>query len=121
LNLSATSGAEVNLYARWWSGASINISVWVNEDGEILVSNDDVTVSRSASGGSAAAFSAEVSSSYSGVQWYLNGDPIYGSRGTARSITINAAEYMNGSYYLGVSVSKDGVPYSTAIHFTVID
>jgi hypothetical protein len=51
----------------------------------------------------------------------LNGDPINGSRGTAQSISINAKDYVKGIYYLEVIVSKDGVPYSTDIHFEVID
>jgi uncharacterized repeat protein (TIGR02543 family) len=121
LNLSSTSGDAVPLYAQWVSAVSINISVWVNEDGNILSSANNITISKSGSGVNATDFSAEVTGSYSGVQWYLNEDPIAGSRGTAQSITINAADYENKSYYLGVSVSKDGVPYSTDIHFRVID
>jgi uncharacterized repeat protein (TIGR02543 family) len=121
LNLSSTGGATVTLYAQWVSAVNINISVWINEDGNILVSSNDVTISKSGSGTNAAGFSAGVTGAYSGVQWYLNGDPISGSQGTAQSITINAADYENKSYYLGVSVSKDGVPYSADIHFRVID
>jgi hypothetical protein len=60
-----------------------------------------------------------VTSAYSSIQWYLNGGPIGGSRGTAQSIIINAADYVNGSYHLGVTVIKGSVPYSTDIHFTV--
>jgi uncharacterized repeat protein (TIGR02543 family) len=116
-----TLTANVTMHAQWRPAVSVNISVWVNEDGNILSSGNDITISKSASGVNAAAFSAEVSGVYSGVQWYLNEDPISGSQGTARSITINAADYENGSCYLGVSVSKDGVPYSTLIRFTVID
>jgi hypothetical protein len=99
----------------------VNISVWVNEAGNILVSNAGLMISKSGSGGNATAFSAEVTGVYSGVQWYLYGDPVSGSRGTARTITINAGDYARGDYYLGVTVTKDGVPYSTDIHFTVAD
>jgi uncharacterized repeat protein (TIGR02543 family) len=119
-NLSSTQGAVVTLYAQWKQSVSVAISVWVNEDGNILVSNADVTISRSGSGW-AAGFSAEVTGAYSGIQWYLYGDPVSGSRGTARSIAINAADYADGSYYLGVTVTKEGVPYSTDIHFMVIN
>jgi uncharacterized repeat protein (TIGR02543 family) len=118
LNLSSTNEAEVPLYAQWWPEVSVNIIVWVNEDGNILVSNDDITISKSGSGNDTS-FTAEVAGAYSGVQWHLNGDPIYGGRGTARSIAIDAKDHLNGDYYLGVSVVKDGVPYSTVIHFTV--
>jgi uncharacterized repeat protein (TIGR02543 family) len=120
-NLTSANGVTVILYAQWLPDVSVNISVWVNEDGDILVSNDHVTISKSASAGITAGFTAEATSAYSGVQWYLNGGPVYGSRGTARSITINAADYTNGNYYLGVRVTRDGVPYSTDIYFTVAD
>jgi uncharacterized repeat protein (TIGR02543 family) len=120
-NLSAANGAEVILYAQWWPDVSaINISVWVNEDGNILTSGDDVTIS--ANGFAAAAsFTTGVTSAYSGVQWYLNGNPIPGTEGTGQSITIHAADYESRSHYLEVIVYKDGVPYSTGIHFTVIN
>jgi uncharacterized repeat protein (TIGR02543 family) len=116
-----TLTSNITMHAQWRPAVSVNISVWINEDGNILSSGNDITISKSASGTNAAAFSAGVSGAYSGIQWYLNEDPISGSRGTAQSITINAADYENGSCYLGVSVSKDGVPYSTIIRFTVID
>jgi hypothetical protein len=121
-NLSSAQGAAVPLYAQWWPDVPVNISVWVNDDGNILASNDDVTVSKSSSSYSDS-FTATVESGYTGagVQWNLNGDPAFGSRGTAQSITIKAADYANGSWYLGVTVSKDGVPYSTDIHFTVVN
>jgi uncharacterized repeat protein (TIGR02543 family) len=120
-NLGSTQGAAVQLYAQWVSGLSVNIFVWVNEDGNILVSNADITISKSGFDGKPTAFTAEVSGAYSGVQWNLNGDPAFGSQGTAQSVTIKAANYAKGSYYLGVMVSKAGVPYSTDIHVTVID
>jgi uncharacterized repeat protein (TIGR02543 family) len=117
-NLSATQSATVDLYAQWWPDVS-NITIKVNEDGNILVSNDDVALSKSGAEGKAAGFTAEVTGAYSGIQWYLYGDPVSGSRGKARTITIKAADYVNGSYYLGVTVTRNGVPYSTDIHFTV--
>jgi uncharacterized repeat protein (TIGR02543 family) len=118
-NLATTGGAAVNLYAQWQHSVPVEISVWVNEDGNILVSSNDITISKAGSGGNQAGFSAEVNGTYSSIQWYLNNDPIYGSRGTARSITISAADYTNGSYRLGVTVIRGGVPYSTYIRFTV--
>jgi formylglycine-generating enzyme required for sulfatase activity len=125
LTVSATSTVDISKFGMANivvipSPVTLNIIVWVNEDGNILASNDDVTISKSDSGNNKS-FVAEVTGAYSGVQWHLNGDPIFGGRGTARSITINAKDYTNGSYYLGVSVYRDSVPYSTVIHFTVIN
>jgi uncharacterized repeat protein (TIGR02543 family) len=116
-NLTATQGATVDLYAQWRPDVPASIAVWVNEDGNILVSNDDVTISKGDAEHNS--FGAEVTGAYAGIQWNLNGDPVFGSRGTMRSIAIKAADYVNGKYYLGVTVTKGGVTYSTAIHFTV--
>jgi hypothetical protein len=99
----------------------IVVSVWVNQDEQILVSNNDVTISKSGSGENAAGFTAEVTGAYSNIQWYLYDVPVSGSRGTAQTFTVNAADYVNGSYYLGVTVKRDGILYSTDIHFTVIN
>jgi uncharacterized repeat protein (TIGR02543 family) len=116
-----TLSAGVTMYAQWRQVVSVNVRVWVNETGNILASNNNITISQSGSGVNAANFTAEVQTPWSGVQWYLNGGPVPGSRGTARSITINAADYTKGSYYLGVTVTKDGVPHSTNIYFTVVE
>jgi uncharacterized repeat protein (TIGR02543 family) len=114
-----STGAKT-FYAQWWPDVSV-VLVWVNEDGSILdISNDDITISKSASGYDAS-FTATVEDAYSGVRWYLNDEPIDGSRGTAQSITVKAADYGNGEYHLGVTVTKDSVPYSTDIHFTVVN
>jgi uncharacterized repeat protein (TIGR02543 family) len=119
INLSSTQDDIVLLYVQWENTVQVNISLWVNEDGSILASNNYVTISKSSSNYNPASFTATVESAYSGIQWYLYGDPVYGSRGKAQSIAINAADYAIGRYYLGVTVTKDGKPYSTVIHFTV--
>jgi uncharacterized repeat protein (TIGR02543 family) len=122
--LSATQGATVDLYAQWepWPDVPVPaVMVWTNEDGNILVSNDDVVLSKSGADGKAGSLTAEVTGAYSGIQWYLYGAPVSGSRGKAQSITVKAADYLNGSYYLGVTVTKGGISYSTDIHFTVSD
>jgi uncharacterized repeat protein (TIGR02543 family) len=112
---------DKTFYAQWRPGVLVAISVWVNEDGAILASNDDVTIYKSPSGENVDGFTATVTGAYSGVQWYLNGDSIGGNQGTEQSIAINAADYVNGSYYLGVTVTKDGKPHSADIYFTVRD
>jgi hypothetical protein len=116
-----TLNADVTMHAQWRPGVSVNISVWINEDGNILTSGNYLTISKSGSAANPASFTATVNSGYSGVQWSVNGVPVDGSRGTAQSIIMNAADYENGPCYLEVQVDKDGVPYSTLIHFTVIN
>jgi uncharacterized repeat protein (TIGR02543 family) len=120
-NLSSTQGATVTLYAQWLPALPVNITLWVNEDGNILASNDDITISKNGLGGNQRHFTATVNGAYSDVQWYLHGYSVFGSRGKAQSIVINAADYANGRYYLELSVTKDNVPYSTVIRFTVIN
>jgi hypothetical protein len=93
----------------------IAITFWVNErDSSILASNDRVTISKT---GPNASFTAEVTGGYDSVRWSVNGAP----GAETRSIHIAAAGYLTGTYRLGVRVSKDGVPYSTEITFTVTE
>jgi uncharacterized repeat protein (TIGR02543 family) len=115
------STGDKTFYARWLADVPANISVWVNEDGDILASNTEVALSKSGADGKDDSFTATVSGVYSGIQWRLYGVPVPGNRGTAWSIDINAADFINGSYYLEVTVTKAQIPYSTSIHFTVAD
>jgi uncharacterized repeat protein (TIGR02543 family) len=122
-NLSSANGATVTLYAQWWPTVSVNISLWVNDDRYILYSNNDITISKSKGPGLdiPEKFSATLQdpSSYSNIQWELNGAPI-GSNGGGH-INIEAVDYPNGTYTLGVIVTKNGISYSTDIRFTVIN
>jgi hypothetical protein len=95
---------------------SIAITFWVNEDEQLLASNSSVTISRSSNGYSAS-FTGEVSGSYDSVTWLVNGV----LKSEARTATINAADYRNGTYRLGVIITKGNAPYSTEIIFTVRD
>jgi hypothetical protein len=111
---------SITMYAQWLPDAPIALSLWVNEDGEILASNDNITISKSGSGGYFSSFTAGVTSAYTGVQWTLTGAPLAGN--TASSIVISAADYPAAkTYILGVVVTKDDIPYSSEIRFTVID
>ena len=93
--------------------AGLTISFWVNEDSQILNdSNNSITISK---GGSPKDFTATVTSSYSNIHWYIQGNPA----GTIRSITIKAADYLNGTYRLNVTVERAGIPFSSEIRFTV--
>jgi uncharacterized repeat protein (TIGR02543 family) len=105
---------DVTLYAQWQPKVSFEVTI-ENQDGNILDQNEPITIFKGGAGGDDS-FTATVSSGYADAKWYLNGIPLGGS-GT--SMTINAKDYKTGSHYLGVSVEKDGVYYSTDIYFTV--
>jgi uncharacterized repeat protein (TIGR02543 family) len=116
--IAAGSSGEKTFYAKWRINAGVNISLWVNEeDGNILASHANITISKAGSDDYADSFTAEVASVYTDVQWHLFGDPV----SAAQTLVIRAADYPVGSYSLGVTVTKDNVPYSTEIHFTVTD
>jgi hypothetical protein len=91
---------------------NISVQTWVDEDGNILVSGNDLTISKT---GETRSFTAQVSGAFSGVQWFILNKLI----GAAQSITIDAANYNTGNHRLDVMVYKNGVPYSTEIRFTV--
>jgi hypothetical protein len=55
----------------------------------------------------------------SAVQWYVDG--VLLDAETAASITISGAAYDLGIHRLGVTVSKNSVPYFKEIIFTVTD
>jgi hypothetical protein len=95
----------------------ITLTFWVNNDNQILASNSSVTISKTSAGGHNASFTATVSSGYSSVSWSVSGV----SKSNNESVAIVAADYPTGTYRLKVIVSKDSVPYSTEITFTVMD
>jgi hypothetical protein len=99
-----------------YDGVSANVTLWANEDGSILGFPQDMRISKTASG-NPNSFTVTVAGAYTLVQWQVNGIPL-GSLGNP--LTIAAADYAVGNtYILGVQVTKDGVPYSTDIRFTV--
>jgi hypothetical protein len=100
---------------------SVAITLWINGDGGILSSGEDMSISKTGAGGLGSSFTATVSGGYSGVQWYTGGFPVPGSRGTAESITIRAADYTAKTHKLEVTVTKDGALYSKALSFTVTE
>jgi hypothetical protein len=99
-----------------YDDVSANVTLWANQDGGILGSSQDMRISKTASG-NPSSFTVTVAGAYTLVQWQVNGIPL-GSLGNP--LTIAAADYAAGkTYILGVQVTKDGVPYSTDIRFTV--
>jgi hypothetical protein len=100
-----------------YDDVSANITLWANEDGSILGSPTDMTISKTASG-NPNSFTVTVAGAYTLVQWQVNGIPL---TTLGNPLTIAAADYAAGkTYILGVQVTKDGVPYSTDIRFTVV-
>jgi hypothetical protein len=115
-NKAGTYTRDGVIWTQMGGEGSVTLTFWVNEDNQILASNDSVTISKT-SAGYASSFTATVSSEYSNVSWSVSGVSKPGNE----SIEIAAADYPTGTYRLGVSVRKDGVPYSTEITFTVIN
>jgi len=89
----------------------VKISFWVNEDNQILYSDNNVKISKS---GNQSLF-ATVSTTYTNIQWYLQGKPF----SNEKFLSIHAVDYAPGIYRLGIIVYKGSVPYSTEIRFTV--
>jgi hypothetical protein len=110
---------DITMHAQWLPEVTIDITI-NDHDGGILDIDQTITISKTADVYDAD-FTATVNHEYSTLQWYLNGDPIDGDLGKADSIRVNAQKYQEGSYYLGVSVIKDGgvYYYSKNIYFTV--
>jgi uncharacterized repeat protein (TIGR02543 family) len=111
-----TLTGDVTMHAQWMPEVSFGVTV-KDQDGSILDLDGTITIYKDGNHGDIN-FTATVNGGYGDVQWYLNGGPL-GGAGT--SMTINAKDYKTGNYYLGISVSKGGVYYSTNIYFTVKD
>ena len=111
-----TGTQTVDVFVATHGGAGITINLWENEDGQILASDNNFTISMS---GSPNSFTATVNADYTDIQWMMLGAPVPGSSGT-QSITINAADYGPGTNYrLSVIVYKGTMPLSTEIRFSV--
>jgi hypothetical protein len=120
LNTGSSAGTENTnitlILQAQYDDISANVTLWANEDGSILGSPQNITISKTASG-NPDSFTVTVAGAYTLVQWQVNGIPL-GSLGNP--LTIAAADYAAGNtYILGVQVTKDGAPYSTDIRFTV--
>ena len=95
-------------------------TVWTDHDDEDLLSDipGDTTILKSEQG-SLTITAADLTN----IQWSLNGVNIPAPRGTAQTITIEAASYVPGIYTLGLYAIKTEngvpVPYSINIPFVV--
>jgi hypothetical protein len=59
----------------------------------------------------------EAATGYESYEWFVDGE----SKGTTRSITLNAVGYSLGKHYVSVEVWKNNVLYSKETAFTVVD
>jgi hypothetical protein len=100
----------------------IAIAFWSNNDGAILSSGGGLAITLSRSGTAhPAELVVTVDESYAAAEWLFNGER---HPETGLTFTVNAAgiEYTSGVIHrLGVTVRKDGIPYSTDIRITVVD
>jgi uncharacterized repeat protein (TIGR02543 family) len=109
---------DVTMHAQWQPEVSFEVTVQ-DQDGNILdFDGSTITIFKTGSAERDTGFTATVNGGYEDARWYLNGSPL---DGPGISTTINAKDYQTGNYYLGVSVMKGGVYYSTDIYFTVED
>jgi hypothetical protein len=105
------------LLGQYGDDIAANVILWANEDGSILGSPQNITISKTASG-NPNSFTVTVAGAYTLVQWQVNGISL---STLGNPLTIAATDYAAGNtYILGVQVTKDGVPYSTDIRFTVV-
>jgi uncharacterized protein YukE len=100
--------------------ARVAVTVWVNEDGNLLSNApaSPITISKNSKDTLAIAAAEDLTD----IQWSLNGKDIAGQRGNAQEIIFEAASYVPGSYTLGLYAEKPaGVPYLINISFTVVN
>jgi uncharacterized repeat protein (TIGR02543 family) len=109
--------ADVTLHAQWMPEVTVGVGV-IKPDGSILGQDEAIKISEDISKGPPS-FTAKVESGYEVVQWYLNGGAL--GKPKEAEMTIKAEDYAPGSYYLVVSMKKNGVYYSMGINFTVED
>jgi quinol monooxygenase YgiN len=101
--------------------ASLTINVGFNFGAITITGNDGVNViSRGADTGkpTSLALSVDSAAGYSNVQWYVDGNtatPV----GAGSTITITAAAYDIRNHSVTFTGTKDGIPYSQLIPFTV--
>jgi hypothetical protein len=105
---STTVTGGMTVYAAWMDTGAL---ITLNPDaGDGTFSQADFTLSP---GGSQTV--AITGSGYANPRWFVDGE----LKGTAESITINAADYGAGGHTLALIISKGGVSWSKELKFTV--
>jgi hypothetical protein len=100
--------AARTVYAQW-SGAVITLDP---DAGGGAFSQTSFTISKGASESQTVTITG---SGYTDPRWEVDGN----LKGTADSITINAADYGAGGHYLTLIARKNGVVWSKELPFTV--
>ena len=110
----------IRVYAVVNEAAGININLWTSEDGNILASGNNITISKTGAGGAPMYFDATVNSDYENIEWRITGYPV--TVNPDGSVRIDATGFSSANYRLNVIVYKlnENIPYSTTIFFTVI-
>ena len=108
---STTVSAAITVYAKW---AATGAHITLNPDaGAGAFSQDTFTVHKS--GGTGSQTVSIDGSGYTSPRWFVDGN----LKGTADSITINAADYGLGVHTLSLIIRKSGVSWSKELNFTV--
>jgi uncharacterized repeat protein (TIGR02543 family) len=104
------------VWAQWeWTGQFI-ITLDL-DDGEGAFSEQRFTISINGTSGTPQSQTITITGDYINPRWYV--DNVL--KGTANSITINAADYNVGGHSLSLLINKGGVSLSKDIPFTVIN
>jgi uncharacterized repeat protein (TIGR02543 family) len=101
---------DITVYARW---AHSDFIITLGADaGAGAFSQTTFTLSKSVNASQTVYVNG---SDYSNPRWEVDGEP----RGTANSITLNAADYGLGKHWLTLIISKGGASWSKEISFTI--
>jgi endo-1,4-beta-xylanase len=96
---------------------TINVSLWVNEDGGGLFSPSGTqTISKAA--GQSVTFTVNSGPGWTVIEWYVNGNKTAANRS---AFTLKALSYPAGIYQVTVLLYKDGKPWSKSLPVTVTD
>jgi uncharacterized repeat protein (TIGR02543 family) len=106
---STTVRGNITVYATW---ARTTISLDM-DTGAGAFNQADFTVYKS--GGTGSQTVSLTGSGYTNPRWFVDGE----LKGTADSITVNAADYTAGKHILSLEASKEGLSWSKELPFTV--
>jgi len=97
---------------------AIELKFWLDEANGVLLIDGDVAEPITLTKGGEESFTASITdSAFYSIEWAVGLDIV----GIDDSIAINGDDYNPGTYYLSVTVWKNGVPYSAEVSFTVIE
>jgi uncharacterized repeat protein (TIGR02543 family) len=114
-NLTSTNGATFNLYAVWQQGQTNVTTLWIT--GQTITHNPagNVPINRIPGNALATQLFRVTESGVSNIVWSVNGVTVQ----SGGDYTFDAQWRSNGTYYIGVSVTKNSKTYSETITVTV--